>query len=107
MVVLGFTWDATGDQSPMFGSAYKGVGFNAVGYSNPDYDRLADEANRETDPDARRELLIRAANIVNGDLPVGILWFRRDGAASSARVHNFVPNGRSALWSLRWVWVDT
>jgi peptide/nickel transport system substrate-binding protein len=106
MVALGFTWDATGDQSPMFGSAYKGVGYNAVGYANPDYDRLADAANRETDPDARRELLIRASNIVNDDLPVGILWFRRDGTASSVRVHNFSPNGRSALWSLRWVWVE-
>jgi peptide/nickel transport system substrate-binding protein len=106
MVALGFTWDATGDQSPMFGSAYKGVGFNAVGYANPDYDRLAAEANRETDPDARRALLIRASNIVNDDLPIGILWFRRDGTASRIRVHNFAPNGRSALWSLPWVWLE-
>jgi peptide/nickel transport system substrate-binding protein len=106
MVVLGFTWDATGDQSPMFGSAYKGVGYNAVGYDNPEYDRLAGEANRTIDPVARRELLIQASNIVNDDLPVGVLWFRRDGTVSSTRVHNFVPNGRSVLWSLPWVWVE-
>jgi peptide/nickel transport system substrate-binding protein len=106
MVVLGFTWDATGDQSPMFGSQYKGVGFNAVGYDNPEFDRLAGQANREIDPVARRELLIQASNIVNDDLPVGILWFRRDGTVSSTRVHNFSPNGRSVLWSLPWVWVE-
>ncbi|HKG23996.1 MAG TPA: ABC transporter substrate-binding protein, partial [Thermomicrobiales bacterium] len=106
MVVLGFTWDATGDQSPMFGSQYKGVGFNAVGYDNPEFDRLADQANREVDAVARRELLIQASNIVNDDLPVGILWFRRDGTVSSARVHNFSPNGRSVLWSLPWVWIE-
>ncbi len=106
MVVLGFTWDATGDQSPMFGSAYKGVGYNAVGYNNPEYDRLAGEANRAIDPVARRELLIQASNIVNDDLPVGVLWFRRDGTVSSTRVHNFTPNGRSVLWSLPWVWIE-
>jgi peptide/nickel transport system substrate-binding protein len=106
MVALGFTWDASGDQSPMFGSLYKGVGFNAVGYANPDYDRLAEAANRETDSAKRRQLLIRASNIVNDDLPIGILWFRRDATASSSKLHNFTPNGYSLLWSLPWVWVE-
>jgi hypothetical protein len=50
--------------------------------------------------------LIQASNLVNDDLPIGILWFRRDGTVASTRVHNFAPNGRSALWSLRWVWVE-
>jgi peptide/nickel transport system substrate-binding protein len=106
MVALGFTWDGTGDQSPMFGFAYKGDGYNAVGYSNPEFDQLADEANHETDPDARRDLLIQAANIVNDDLPIGILWFRRDGTVNQSTVHNFVPNGYSTVWSLRWTWIE-
>ena len=90
----------------MFGTEYKGVGFNAVGYANPDFDRLAEAANREVDPEKRRQLLIRASNTVNDDLPIGILWFRRDATASSARLHNFTPNGRGLLWSLRWVWAE-
>jgi peptide/nickel transport system substrate-binding protein len=106
MVALAFTWDATGDQLPMFGSEYKGVGYNAVGYANPDYDEVADQANRATDNLERQDRLIEASNIVNDDLPIGILWFRRDGTASNARLHNFVANGRSAFWSLPWVWVE-
>jgi ABC-type transport system substrate-binding protein len=104
---LGFNWDATDDQKAMFGTDYYGAGFNAMRYSNPPLDELFARADREIDPEARRELLIEAANIVNEDLPVGVLWFRKSRAAYNKRMHNYVPNELAGyLWSIPWVWVE-
>ena len=65
------------------------------------------QANREIDTEKRRELLIKAANIVNEDLPVGVLWFRKSRMAYNKRMHNFAPNELAGyLWSIPWVWVE-
>lgn len=106
MCFLGFNWDVTADQSAMFGTEYKGAGFNAMSYSNPEFDKLAAAANIELDPEKRKDLLTQAANIVNEDLPVGIIWFRRDGTAYRTRLNNYTANGTGILWSMPWVWVS-
>ncbi|MGH2535714.1 MAG: ABC transporter substrate-binding protein [Thermomicrobiales bacterium] len=104
---LGFNWDATGDQTAMFATNNYKQGFNAMKYSNPDYDELAARASREIDPEARRQLLIEASNIVNEDLPVGILWFRKDRTGYNVRVHNYAPNAQAGfLWPLPFLWVE-
>lgn len=104
--LLGYNWDNTGDQTALFASDQYKVGYNAMKYSNPEYDDAARAANREVDPVKRRELLIQASNIVNEDLPVGILWFRQDRTAYSTRLRNFVPNDLGGhLWSLPYAWV--
>jgi peptide/nickel transport system substrate-binding protein len=107
LIMLGFQWDPTGDQKAMFGSEYKGTGFNAMGYSNPEYDKLAAQADRELDPEKRKELLIKASDIVNTDLPVGIIWFNKEITAYAKRLHNFEPNATGGLlWSMPFVWVE-
>jgi len=105
--LLGFNWDATGDQSAMFHTKSYGQGFNAMKYSNPDVDALMDASNRELDYDARIEQLVQINDMINEDLPVAVLWFRKDRTGYNTRLHNFVPNAPGGLlWSIPYVFVD-
>jgi peptide/nickel transport system substrate-binding protein len=107
VVFLGFNWDATGDQSAMFHTDSYGAGFNAVKYSNPDVDAAIDAANKELDQAKRVELLIQANDLINEDLPVAVLWFRKDRTAYNLRMHNYLPNAPGGLlWSIPFVYVD-
>ncbi len=105
--LLGFNWDATGDQSAMFATSSYGAGFNAMKYSNPEVDELLAEANRELDFDTRVEQLIKINDLINEDLPVAVLWFRKDRTGYNTRMHNFVPNAPGGLlWTMPYVFVD-
>lgn len=44
-------------------------GWNMSGYSNPEYDRLADESARTMDPEKRRELIFEMQRILMHDVP--------------------------------------
>jgi len=106
LCLLGFQWDPTGDQSAMFSTDAYGAGFNAMKYSNPEVDKLYEEAAKELDDQKRVDLLIQATNIVNEDLPVAVLWFRSDRTGYNKRLHNFTPNAPGGLlWSIPFVWV--
>ncbi len=105
MVLLGFSWDVTGNQGPMFDTASYNGGFNVMKYSNPKYDQLDDQQRHELDPAKRIPMLIELSNIANDDLPVGIFIFRKTPTAFGDRLHNYIPNGYSLLWSLNYVWV--
>jgi len=106
---LAFNWTPpTWDQGPMFRTdSYEG-GFNYAKYSNPEFDRLDDEQRLEQDVERRIDLLIQQSNIVNEDLPVGILLFRDQRVAYSDRLGNYHATTRfpSHLWSLPWVYVQ-
>ena len=57
----------------------------------------------------RRALLVQAANIVNEEQPVGILYFSRNIDAWTTRAHNIDPGAwTSPLATLSYVgtWVD-
>ncbi len=101
---LGFNWDYSGDQTAMFGTTSYGGGFNFMKYSNPAYDERAAAANVEQDDAARRQLLIEASNIVNNDLPVGIINFTESRyAIDSGRVQNYHANAYGGpLWSTQY-----
>jgi len=105
---LGFNWDATADQSAMFNTESYAGGFNVMKYSNPQVDALNNAASRELDADKRKQMLIESANLVNEDLPVAVLWFRKGRTGyNKARLHNYVPNGLAGwYWSLPFVWVS-
>jgi ABC-type transport system substrate-binding protein len=107
MAVAGFNWGVTGEQIIMFGcESVPPAGFNRMGYCNPEYDELENQARVELDPQARIDLLIEASNIVNDEAVVGIMVFRKSIVGSGPRMHNFIPNGYSTVWSLSKVWVD-
>jgi peptide/nickel transport system substrate-binding protein len=109
IAMLGFSWSISGDQSAMFHSEFYVTGFNLMRYSNPEVDRLIDEANRELDPERRVQLLIESQNLVNNDLPAGILVFRKDPHGFNVRVKNWNPNSYGSpdlTWSLPYVWIE-
>jgi peptide/nickel transport system substrate-binding protein len=100
-----FGWDATFIQDPMFGCAQYQVGFNDMKYCNPELDALHAQAKREFDDARRRDLLIQAANMVNEDVPIAVLYFARGIVAHSTRVHNFFP-GPGGTPGMQYVWVN-
>jgi len=104
MVLLAFNWDITGDQSAMFKT---GGGFNPMKYSNPTVDKLMEESNVELDPQKRIALLKQINNIVNDELPIGCLLFRKGRDGYAKRVHNYYANGYAGwLGPLTYMWVD-
>jgi len=104
VALYGFSWDATFIQDAMFGCAQYQVGFNDMKYCNPDLDAINAEAKRTFDEAARRDLLIKATNIVNEDQPASILFFPQGHAAFSDRLQNFKPS----TWGvdLQYVWIQ-
>lgn len=53
----------------LFHSSTAEKGYNFIGYSNPDYDKLVEEQRVTINPDKRRELVIRAQEILAADQP--------------------------------------
>lgn len=53
----------------LFHSSTAPTGFNFVGWTDPDYDRLAEAQRRETDPERRRALVRAAQERVNAAQP--------------------------------------
>ena len=103
VALLGFSWDATFIQDAMFGCKQYEGGFNMVKYCNPKVDELNAKAKRTFAEDARRELIIEATNIVNDELPVGVMHFSKANAGYSDRLQNFEPSSWGV--DLNYVWV--
>jgi len=49
---------------------------------------------------------VEQTNIVNDDVAVGVVVFRKSIAGASPRLHNLYPNGFGTFWALPWVWID-
>ena len=60
-----------------------------MSYSNPQVDKLMDESSHELDPKKRIAELQEINNIVNDELPIGCLLFRKGRVGYAKRVHNF------------------
>ena len=105
MALYGFSWDATFVQDVMFSCDMYQVGFNDMKYCNPELDTLFDEIKLEFDVEKRTALMIEAANIVNDEQPIGVIYFGVAIAAWSPNIHNYRPN----TWgnqSFVGTWVD-
>jgi peptide/nickel transport system substrate-binding protein len=53
----------------LFHSSTASAGFNFVGYVNPEYDELAEAQRGEIDPEARREYIYQAQELIARDVP--------------------------------------
>jgi len=107
MAVFGFQWSIDGGQGDMFRcDAVPPAGFNSMRYCNEEYDRLALEAEKTIDPEARIQMLIEASNILNDEAAAGYLVFRQNTTGVRNTLHNFYPNGYSYMWSLPFVWTE-
>lgn len=57
----------------LFHSTTANAGFNFVGYSNPEYDRLAETQRQTMNQDERRRLIMQAQAMINRDQPYAFL----------------------------------
>jgi ABC-type transport system substrate-binding protein len=105
MAWYNFSWDATFIQDAMFGCDQYQVGFNDMKYCNPELDEIFAATKREFDAEKRRDLLIQAANIVNDEQPVGIVYFDVGISAWNDRVHNVHPSAWGNQ-SYVGIWID-
>lgn len=107
IALLGFNWDATGNQGAMYNCDQYKVGFNFSKYCNPKVDELNKAAKKELDLEKRKQLLIQSMNIVNNDLPVAITHFVNDKTGYSKRLQNYTATGgnSSILAFLPYVWI--
>lgn len=64
---------------------------NTHHYSNPEVNRLLDEANRTIDFDARNSLWLAAQRLIMEDRAVIPMYFEGGYSITSKRVHDFVP----------------
>ncbi len=105
MALYGFGWDASFLQDAMFGCDQYQVGFNDMMYCNPELDTIFTAAKAEFDFEKRRALLVEAANVVNDEQPIGVIFFSVGLVAWNDRVHNYVDSAWGNQ-SYIGVWVD-
>jgi peptide/nickel transport system substrate-binding protein len=73
-------------------------GRNRARYSNPEFDKVIDEAVKTVDKTKARELYARAQEIVSNDVPLLPLWYPSSMVISSKRIGNVKINP-SGDWS--------
>ncbi len=73
-------------------------GRNRARYSNPEFDKIIDEAVKTTDKAKAKELYAKAQEIISRDLPLLPLWYPSNIVVSNKRIKNInVKNGSD--WS--------
>lgn len=70
---------------------------NSAGYSNPEVDRLLDEAAVEMDSDKRGALYREAELIINADAPYLYLWVPQEIYGVSKRLSGWTPSADSRI----------
>jgi len=70
---------------------------NSAGYSNPEVDRLLDEAAVEMDSDKRAALYREAELIINADAPYLYLWVPQEIYGVSKRLSGWAPSADSRI----------
>ncbi|MGL4364962.1 MAG: peptide ABC transporter substrate-binding protein, partial [Cetobacterium sp.] len=69
-----------------------GGGNNVSGYSNPEYDNLIKEAQKENDPEKRTALLHKAENILMDDMPIIPLYYYTSVVVANPKVKGWVKS---------------
>jgi oligopeptide transport system substrate-binding protein len=67
-------------------------GNNETGWSNPEYDRLIDEASRTADPKQRLEVFQKAEAILMDELPILPIYFYTSTHAIRPELKGWHPN---------------
>ncbi|WP_432204382.1 peptide ABC transporter substrate-binding protein [Cetobacterium somerae] len=67
-------------------------GNNDAGYSNPEYDNLIKEAQKETDPEKRTALLHKAEDILMNDMPIIPLYYYTSIVVANPKVKGWVKS---------------
>lgn len=85
------SWTQRADPDGLFYILFHSRGFaNTTGYSNPDVDRMLDEARRLQDRAERARLYAAAKEQIMRDLPYIFLFFSAEYSAASRKVNGIV-----------------
>lgn len=107
VVLIGFNWSATPDQSAMWACDSYGAGFNFVMYCNEEVDAVMEAALSELDQATRIEMYTEMQNLVLADLPMAVLDFPQQITGLSNRVHNLFPSAVNARFNSQTWWIDS
>ena len=91
------------EQIPTEANGYGGA--NYIGYSNPQMDKLIDQAEQELDPAKQKTIWASMQEIYAKDLPVAPLFFRAEAHVVPKWLKGYVPTGHgdySSFWSENW-----
>ena len=84
-------------------SQYKKGGYNWIGYSNPEVDKLAEAQQVEMDVNKRRDIVMKAQAIIHEEQPENVLVnAKMTNAYRSDRIKNLVPmmgEGIGSFWT--------
>ena len=70
-----------------------------IGYSNPVFDALVDQADAAVDPAARMSLYQQAQTMLVGDLPVAFFYNNTNAYLVRRRVHGVVTTPQDSAWA--------
>jgi peptide/nickel transport system substrate-binding protein len=91
------------EQIPTEANGYGGS--NSIGYSNPQMDKLIDQAEQELDPAKQKAIWANMQEIYAKDLPVMPLFFRAEAHVVPKWLKGYTPTGHgdySSNWSENW-----
>ncbi len=105
-VILGLGMDTSLDLTTLLHSRSIGNGNNLARYSNPEVDRLIDEAAGEPSVDAMVPRVRQIERILEHDQPATFLWESKRLMGLNRRIRDAKPSPIFMLWNLRDWWVE-
>jgi len=81
-------------------------GNNTAFYSNPEYDKLIEQAKVNGDPNSRVEEMIQAEKILMEDMPIGPLWFQARAYVVKPYVKNLYFPAFGPDWEMKWTYIE-
>ena len=102
--IMGWMLASNPDLRFMFASSEIKSGYNFVSYSNPQLDDVLTRA--ATDHEGRRELLYKAQEIINEDLPYLFLYSPNKVLAINKKIQGVKPNPVNIYYDISDWWVD-
>jgi peptide/nickel transport system substrate-binding protein len=98
---------ANGDPDEMYWlSFHSGAGFNVVGYSNPEVDRLLEEARRISDAAERKNLYRQVEEILLEDVPHAFAFIHQEYEAHYPYVKGYVHMPNTRMDTLTDTWLE-
>jgi oligopeptide transport system substrate-binding protein len=83
-----------------------GSGNNDPAYSNPEYDKLINDAKSEPDKAKKFEMMRKAEDLLMEDMPIGPLYFRYRNYAVREYVKGFERDGFSPDIQFIYAWIE-
>jgi len=102
--IMGWMLSTNPDLRFMFSSSEIRKGYNFVSYSNPELDEVLEKA--ATSYKERKELLYRAQEIINEDLPYLFLYSPNKVLAINQKLKGVNPNPVNIFYSISDWWID-